>query len=107
MWRSVDERLVGDALPVRGLDEGSLDQPEDGEERIERGVAVELRRIFDGERPAGLPGELQHRLRAHAALDVTVQLDLRDRVVQVRDERLVTHGATPQRLGADTGTAPV
>jgi hypothetical protein len=102
---------TSDSYAMRSQSAGStedfLDHPEDREERIERGVAVELSRILDGKGPAGLSGQLQHGLRTYAALDVTVQLDLRDLVVQVCHGCFVAHGGAPQRLGVDARTAPV
>ena len=85
--RGVDQRFVRDPLPVRGLDERLLDQPEDGQEGVERRVAVQLRGVLDGQWPPGLPCELEHRPGPHGALDVAVQLDLGDRVVQVAHRR--------------------
>ena len=77
---AVDQRLVRDASPVSPIDERLLNEPEDRQERIERVVAVEVRRIVDRQRPAGLACELDHGLGPDRALDMAVQLDLRDPV---------------------------
>src|SRR5258705_4312102 len=93
MGDGVDEGLVGDALTVRGLGERLLDQPEDRQERVERRVAIELLGVLDRERAPGLPGELDDGRRADGALDVAVQLDLRDRVEHVRHARHPSRGS--------------
>ena len=48
----VDERLVGDPGPVVAGAEQLLDQPEDGEERVERVVPVQQLRVVDGQAAA-------------------------------------------------------
>ena len=76
----VDQRLVRDASPVSPVDERLLDEPEDCKERIERVVAVEVRRIVDRQWSSGLACELDDGRSPDRALDMAVQLDLRDPV---------------------------
>ena len=94
MRRTVDERLVGDPGPIGWRGQSLLDEPEDREERIERIVAVEAGRIVDGQRPPGFAGQLQDRGRADRALDVAVQLDLRNQVEGIANG-VVRQGCLP------------
>jgi hypothetical protein len=77
---SVDQRLVGNPGPVAGIDEDLLDEPEHGEERIERVISIKLCRIVDGQPPAGLPCQLHDRRWTYRAFDVTVEFDLGNQV---------------------------
>ena len=89
----VDERLVGDPRPVFGCDKRLLDEPEHGEERIQRVVPIELSGVVDRKRPAGLRGQLKDSTRADGPFDVAVQLDLGDSVEWIADlGRFRPHG---------------
>jgi hypothetical protein len=76
--RAVDRRLVREPRPVGAVAEHALDDPEDLEERVEAGVAVHRRRVLVGQRDPVLLRQLGDGRRPHRALDVAVQLDLRE-----------------------------
>ena len=71
------QRLVRDAVDVVGVLEAAADQVEDAEEVGEVVVAVELGRIVDAEVDAVLAGQLGDGVRRRGALDVHMELDLR------------------------------
>jgi len=76
MSAAVDDGLVRQAGPVVPGGKAGLGQPEQLEESIEARVLVELSGLGRAEHASIARRELHQRLRAHRALDVTVQLDL-------------------------------
>jgi hypothetical protein len=79
----IQERLVRRARPVVGCGQQLLHEPEDLEERVERGVAVEIGRVVDREWASGLARQLDDGRGTDGPLDVAVQLDLGERIEDV------------------------
>ncbi len=72
------ECLVRDAVDVVGVLQAAADHVVDAEEGGEVVVAVEVGRVVDAEVDAVLAGELGDGVRRGGALDVHVELDLRE-----------------------------
>ena len=96
---AVNDTLVGQPSPVLSAGEGRLHPPEHTKEPVERVVAVQLGRIRSSQVHAVTAGKLNQRPRAHRALNVTMQLYLRQAIrgdIKRRHEALSHHPSRPE-----------